>query len=100
MVFIVSPISLLESQCPFLVLNTQDIFWWGTTFFCFQATTSCEANLPPPPDPCSIKGVLISGFLTFRFPIQSSFIGLAYCQGKDIVFRFIIEYSSLRDFGL
>jgi hypothetical protein len=26
------------------------------------------------------------------------FIGLAY-QGKDIVFRFIIEYSSLRDFG-
>jgi len=28
---------------------------------------------------------------------QSAF-GLAY-QGKDIVFRFIIEYSSLRDFG-
>jgi hypothetical protein len=26
------------------------------------------------------------------------FIGLAY-QGKDTVFRFIIEYSSLRDFG-
>jgi hypothetical protein len=26
------------------------------------------------------------------------FVGLAY-QGKDIVFRFIIEYSSLRDFG-
>jgi hypothetical protein len=25
------------------------------------------------------------------------FIGLAY-QGKDIVFRFIIEFSSLRDF--
>jgi hypothetical protein len=25
------------------------------------------------------------------------FIGLAY-YGKDIVFRFIIEYSSLRDF--
>ncbi len=25
-------------------------------------------------------------------------IGLAY-QGKDIVFRFIIEYSSLREFG-
>jgi hypothetical protein len=28
----------------------------------------------------------------------SVFIGLAY-QGKDIVFRFIVEYSSLRDFG-
>jgi hypothetical protein len=27
------------------------------------------------------------------------FIGLAY-QGKDIVFRFIIEYNSLMDFGL
>jgi hypothetical protein len=27
------------------------------------------------------------------------FIDLAY-QGKDIVFRFIIEYSSLIDFGL
>jgi hypothetical protein len=26
------------------------------------------------------------------------FVGLAY-QGKEIVFRFIIEYSSLRDFG-
>ncbi len=26
------------------------------------------------------------------------FVGLAY-QGKDIVFKFIIEYSSLRDFG-
>ncbi len=27
------------------------------------------------------------------------FVGLAY-QGKDIVFKFIIEYSSLRDFCL
>jgi hypothetical protein len=27
------------------------------------------------------------------------FVGLAY-QGKDIVFRFIRDYSSLRDFGL
>jgi hypothetical protein len=29
---------------------------------------------------------------------QFFFVGLAY-QGRDIVFRFIIEYSSLRDFG-
>jgi hypothetical protein len=28
----------------------------------------------------------------------SQFVRLAY-QGKDIVFRFIIEYSSLMDFG-
>jgi hypothetical protein len=27
----------------------------------------------------------------------SDFVDLAY-QGKDIVFRFLIEYSSLRDF--
>jgi hypothetical protein len=26
------------------------------------------------------------------------FVGIAY-QGKDIVFKFIIEYSSLRNFG-
>jgi hypothetical protein len=30
--------------------------------------------------------------------LPKMFIELAY-QGKDIVFRFIIEYSSLRDFG-
>jgi hypothetical protein len=29
---------------------------------------------------------------------NQSFVGLAY-QGNHIVFRFIIEYSSLRDFG-
>jgi hypothetical protein len=27
------------------------------------------------------------------------FVGFAYQEGKDIVFTFIIEYSSLRDFG-
>ncbi len=31
-------------------------------------------------------------------PLSNTFVGLAY-QGKDVVFRFIIEYSSLRDFG-
>jgi hypothetical protein len=31
-------------------------------------------------------------------PRGDPFIGLAY-QGKDIVFRFIIEYESLMDFG-
>jgi hypothetical protein len=29
---------------------------------------------------------------------REDIFGLAY-QGKDIVFRFIIEYSSLMDFG-
>jgi hypothetical protein len=30
--------------------------------------------------------------------VNISFVGLAY-EGKDIVFRFIREYSSLRDLG-
>jgi hypothetical protein len=30
--------------------------------------------------------------------LENTFVGLALV-GKDIVFRFIIEYSSLRDFG-
>jgi hypothetical protein len=32
------------------------------------------------------------------FQLLMVFVGLAY-QGKDIVLRFIIEYSSLKDFG-
>jgi hypothetical protein len=32
------------------------------------------------------------------FGYACRFVGLAY-QGKDIMFRFIIEYSSLMDFG-
>jgi hypothetical protein len=30
--------------------------------------------------------------------LRSALVGLAY-QGKDIVYGFIMEYSSLRDFG-
>jgi hypothetical protein len=36
--------------------------------------------------------------ILFNDSFDSLFVGLAY-QGKDIVFRFIKEYSSLRDFG-
>jgi hypothetical protein len=33
-------------------------------------------------------------------PATSTFVGLAYeGEGEDIMFRFIIEYSSLTDFG-
>jgi hypothetical protein len=39
--------------------------------------------------------VTIPTFLMSNF---SNFVGLAY-QGKDIVLRFIIEFSSSRDFG-
>jgi hypothetical protein len=34
----------------------------------------------------------------YKSKLSCSFIGLAD-QGKDIVFRFITEHSSLRDFG-
>jgi hypothetical protein len=37
-------------------------------------------------------------FFTLSVWTWESFVGIAY-QGKDIVFRFIIEYSSFRDFG-
>jgi hypothetical protein len=46
---------------------------------------------PSPLRPCDVQK-----FKFMKFMI--TFVGLAY-QGKDIVFRFIIEYSSLRDFG-
>jgi hypothetical protein len=39
-----------------------------------------------------------SQFKSMSQELEPPFIGLAY-QGKIIVFRFIIEYSSLRDFG-
>ncbi len=37
-------------------------------------------------------------FTTIWVWLSSTFIGFAY-QGKDIVFRFIIEYSSIMDFS-
>jgi hypothetical protein len=36
-------------------------------------------------------------FVSNRKKLQGFFVGLALV-GKDIVFRFIIEYSNLRDF--
>jgi hypothetical protein len=38
-------------------------------------------------------------FIYLGIWIVGAFVGLAYQQGKDIVFRLIIEYSSLMDFG-
>ncbi len=45
-------------------------------------------------DPITIKCQLILSAGGY----QLAFVGLAY-QGKDVVFRFLIEYSSLMDFG-
>ncbi len=34
-----------------------------------------------------------------KFYVIHNFVGLAYQGKKDIVFRFIVEYTSSRDFG-
>jgi hypothetical protein len=44
----------------------------------------------------SLRGYILAHVLIPLFLPNS--IGLAY-QGKDIVFKFLIEYTSLRDFG-
>jgi hypothetical protein len=41
---------------------------------------------------------LVNSSAWLVFSLVACFIGLGY-QGKDIVFTFIIEYSSLKDFG-
>ncbi len=52
---------------------------------------------------CALCGPFLprQGYCVFRFIIEynslKDFVGLSY-QGKDIVFRFIIEYISLKDF--
>jgi hypothetical protein len=50
-----------------------------------------------------LEGVKVSGYVELtksrmRSMILCRFVGLAYQGKKDIVFRFIIEYSSLRNF--
>jgi hypothetical protein len=45
---------------------------------------------------CEEKGTIKDPTIIVKF--SPTFVGFA-SQGKDIVFRFIIEYSSLRDFG-
>jgi hypothetical protein len=42
------------------------------------------------------KGTIKNPTIIVKF--SPTFVVFAY-QGKDIVFRFIIDYSSLRDFG-
>jgi hypothetical protein len=66
-----------------------------------NAITQMFSNLTHKENSHLIIKVLL--FCLILYPKRNSnlllFVGLAYYQGKDIVFRFIIEYSSLRDFG-
>jgi hypothetical protein len=50
---------------------------------------------------CLVYNLLFISVLVMTFLVYDLLFifGLAYQEGKDIVFRFIIEYSSLRDFG-
>jgi hypothetical protein len=66
-----------------------------------NAITQMFSNLTHKENSDLIIKVLL--FCLILYPQRNSnlllFVGLAYYQGKDIVFRFIIEYSSIRDFG-
>jgi hypothetical protein len=66
-----------------------------------NAITQMFSNLTGKENSHLIIKVLL--FCLILYPKRNSnlllFVGLAYYQGKDIVFRFIIKYSSLRDFG-
>jgi hypothetical protein len=47
----------------------------------------------------SVSSLILAKLLFYHgYSVKISFVGLAY-QGKDIVFRFSIEYSSLMDFS-
>jgi len=56
-----------------------------------------EPTPPPPPQKKPLKIHMEDPTKILKY-MEKVIFCLAY-QGKDIVFRFIIEYSSLRDFG-
>jgi hypothetical protein len=57
-----------------------------------------QSHVLPEPEMMNSHG-MSTMFDFISFFLSLDFVGLAYYQGKDIVFKFIIEYSSLRDFG-
>jgi hypothetical protein len=57
-----------------------------------------EKKHPPQDKSANTHMISVPSSCPFKFLDQTQCVGLAY-QGKDIVFGFIIEYSSLRDFG-
>ncbi len=80
------------------------MFFWDDLHFCYMIILKKKplvieeihkVTLPlgPPFTPSPIPQLQI-----MLYAKLGNLIGLSY-QGKDIVFRFIIEYSSLRDFG-
>ncbi len=101
---------MLENKYEFLSFEKFQLVSYivGNSFCCDKIC--CEAPHPPPGLQQGGKGEEVTA-LAPHLPLQAvhvpslytyivrfGFVGLAY-QGRDIVFRFIIEYSSLRDFG-
>ncbi len=82
-----STLSELSSYINYINLSnffSLDYSYWETLFIiCFHKVMAHE------PQTLACVGAT---------PRLEIFVGLDY-QGKDIVFRFIIAYSSLRDFG-
>jgi hypothetical protein len=75
----------------------------GAGYFLESNNISDDARNPPPLMRyimwwCSLTRNYSHLLLQKEALLILLFISFAY-QGKDIVFRFIIEYSSLRDFG-
>jgi hypothetical protein len=65
---------------------------WMGCMYAFFKIKKCYPENPKPPRHKN-RGMISSSIYFGNY-----FICLAY-QGKDIVFRFVVEYSSLRDFG-
>jgi len=60
-----------------------------------QSVQEIMASGKGPPYKATLLVLIV---MLFRDMCSCAFIGLAY-QGKDMVFRFIIDYSCLMDFG-
>jgi len=80
----------ISLSCNVWVCHIHDYNNWLATPTLPTHTHTHTLSLSGPPRP-TLYQVPTNSFF-FRF------VGLAY-QGKDIVFRFIIEYSSLMGFG-
>jgi hypothetical protein len=88
---------------PFFITQVQSQFYfrYGTWMDGWMdGVDEWLGHLSPPPfvfDTCAWRGSCLR--LCALQHLYDVFVGLAYYQGKkDIVFRFITEYSSLRDF--
>jgi len=79
---------------PTLVLT----FLWAPTIILTSMFFHVKVYLLNPQKKCWEKEEEEETMGVIPTKLLPGFVGLAYQEGKDIVFRLIIEYSSLRDF--